>query len=81
MRTSPNRNDIEQSYLFELPWSWTQQTNLTLHAILNPYKVPLEPNYRDNDSSTLLRKPSPTLSAEFYRLELYNWRHHLSSAD
>ncbi|HRW08008.1 MAG TPA: hypothetical protein P5121_23060, partial [Caldilineaceae bacterium] len=69
VRNSPNRNDIEQSFLFELPWSWTNQNSLTLRATLNPYKVPLEPNYGDNGAtSTVSFKPSPTLSAEFYRL-------------
>ncbi|MCB0080321.1 MAG: hypothetical protein KDE47_05305, partial [Caldilineaceae bacterium] len=69
VRNSPNRNDIEQSFLFELPWSWTNQNSLTLRATLNPYKVPLEPSYGDNGAtSTVSFKPSPTLSAEFYRL-------------
>ncbi|MEZ4861745.1 MAG: hypothetical protein R3C14_10570 [Caldilineaceae bacterium] len=69
VRGAPNRNDLDQSFLFELPWSWTQQNNLTLRAILNPYKVPLEPNYGDNTGSASISfKPSPTLSAEFYRL-------------
>jgi hypothetical protein len=69
VRTTPDRNDINQSFLFELPWSWTQQNSLTLNAVLNPYKVPLEPNYNDNNSSvTVTFKDSPTLSAEFFRL-------------
>ncbi len=69
VRTTPSRNDINQSFLFELPWSWTQQNSLTLNATLNPYKVPLEPNYGDNTTSvTATFKPSPTLSAEFFRL-------------
>lgn len=69
VRNSPSRNDIEQSFLFELPWSWTQQNSLTLRATLNPYKVPLEPNYSDNGNTTSVSfLPSPTLSAEFYRL-------------
>jgi hypothetical protein len=69
VRGTPNRNDINQSFLFELPWSWTQGSSLALRAELNPFKVPLEPNYSDNVSNlTVSFKNSPTLSAEFFRL-------------
>lgn len=69
VRANPNRNDINQSFLFELPWSWTQQNNLNLRVELNPYKVPLEPNYTDNNSTVAVNfKPSPSLSVEFFRL-------------
>jgi hypothetical protein len=69
VRQNPNRNDIDQSFLFELPWSWTEEDSLNLEATLNPYKVPLEPNYNDNGSSiTVNFQNSPTLSAEFFRL-------------
>ena len=72
MRTNPNRDDINQSFLFELPWSWTSNGSLNLHADLNPYKVPLEPNYADNTSSLSVNfQNSPTLSVEFFRLN-YN---------
>lgn len=70
VRGTPSRNDINQSFLFELPWSWTNNPTLRLTANINPYKAQLEPNYADNSvsSGTLAFKPSPTLSAEFYRL-------------
>lgn len=69
VRANPDRNDINQSFLFELPWSWTQQNNLNLRVELNPYKVPLEPNYNDNNSTVAVNfKPSPSLSVEFFRL-------------
>ncbi len=69
VRQNPNRADINQSFLFELPWNWTQGSNLTLRATLNPYKVPLEPNYNDNTASTTVHfSNSPTLSTEFFRL-------------
>lgn len=69
VRANPNRNDLNQSFLFELPWSWTQQDNLNLRVELNPYKVPLEPNYNDNNSTVAVSfKPSPSLSVEFFRL-------------
>jgi len=66
---TPDRNNINQSFLFELPWNWTQQNSISLNVTLNPYKVPLEPNYADNVSSVNVSfSPSPKLSAEFYRL-------------
>ncbi len=69
VRANPARNDINQSFLFELPWSWTQG-QLQLTATLNPFKYPLEPNYADNVSSTgnLVFKASPSLSVQFFRL-------------
>jgi hypothetical protein len=48
VRTIPNRNDINESFLFELPLDWTTHTNLVLTAELNPYKVPLENDYTDD---------------------------------
>jgi hypothetical protein len=69
VRGTPSRNDINQSFLFELPWSWTQGASVALRADLNPYKIPLEPNYSDNVSTiTVGFKNSPKLSAEFFRL-------------
>jgi hypothetical protein len=69
VRNSPNRTDLEQSFLFELPWSWTTGSSLTMDFTLNPYKVPLEPNYADNTTSaTVSFNNSPNLSVEFFRL-------------
>ncbi len=69
VRPNPSRDDINQSFLFELPWTWTQQNSLNLRVTLNPYKVPLEPNYGDNlNSLTVNFVDSPTLSVEFFRL-------------
>ncbi|MFN8446591.1 MAG: hypothetical protein U0175_37715 [Caldilineaceae bacterium] len=69
VRPSPDRNDLNQSFLFELPWSWTNQNSLTMRIRLNPYGVPLEPTYDDNSNTTAVSfSPSPKLSAEFYRL-------------
>jgi hypothetical protein len=69
VRTNPSKDDINQSFLFELPWSWTANNSLNLRADLNPYKVPLEPNYADNTTSlTVNFQNSPTLSVEFFRL-------------
>lgn len=70
VRATPDRNDLNQSFLFELPWDWTTQGPLQLTATLNPFKFPLEPNYSDNTSSTsnLAFKTSPSLSVQFFRL-------------
>ena len=69
VRNFPNRSAIEESFLFELPWSWIQGNSLTLRADLNPYKVPLEPNYADNSiSRTVSLVNSPNLSVEFFSL-------------
>lgn len=72
VRTNPDRNDLDQSFLFELPWNWTKENSLNLQANLNPYKVPLEPNYGDNVSNIAVSLDnSPALSVEFFRLN-YN---------
>lgn len=69
VRSSPDRSEIEQSFLFELPWSWIQGNSLSLRADLNPYKVPLEPNYADNSiTRTVNLVNSPSLSVEFFNL-------------
>ena len=70
VRATPNRDDINQSFLFELPWSWTTSGPIQLTATLNPFKYPLEPNYTDDVllSPTLSFKPSPSLSVQFFRL-------------
>jgi hypothetical protein len=69
VRSNPNRNDLEQSFLFELPWSWTTGSSLIMDFNMNPYKVPLEPNYGDNTTSvTVSFNNSPSLSVEFFRL-------------
>jgi hypothetical protein len=47
---SPNRNDIDDSFLFALPLEWTRVPNLQLSARINPYGVPPESNYADNVS-------------------------------
>ena len=66
---SPSRANINQSFLFELPWSWTQQTNLTLRANLNPYGAPPQASFANNQLILPLTfSPPPSLSVEFFRL-------------
>jgi hypothetical protein len=69
VRPSPSRDQINDSFLFELPWSWISQNSLTLRAELNPFRQQLEPNYADNVSSRSFSfQNSPRLSVEFFRL-------------
>ncbi|MGQ0604378.1 MAG: BACON domain-containing protein [Anaerolineales bacterium] len=58
-----DHNNVNDSFLFELPWEWTTKSNLMLTATVNPYQFPLEPNYNDNTSTAgpFNFKPSPTL--------------------
>jgi hypothetical protein len=46
---APDNLDYNQQFVFQLPYEWTQQPDLRLHFKVNPYGVPLEPNYGDND--------------------------------
>ena len=50
-KTAPDRNQIDDAFLFALPWEWSQQPSITLRAELNPFKVPQEPNYANNSLS------------------------------
>ena len=67
-------DNINDSFLFELPWEWTTKSNLVLTAVVNPYQFPLEPNYNDNTSTAgpFNFQPSPalkvTLASVGYRL-------------
>ncbi len=64
---SPKRDNLNDSFLFELPWDWTEHTDLTLHAELNPYKVPLQASYANNtmDAGPFRFEPSPRLAVQF----------------
>jgi hypothetical protein len=67
--TATNYFDINQSFLFELPWNWTQNPTLRLRVTVNPNKVPLEPNYANNSNEvTVSLVNSPTFSVEFFRM-------------
>jgi hypothetical protein len=73
VRSNPDRDDINESFLFELPYIWTKKDSLTLKATINPYKVPLEPDYSDNTiTRTVVFLVSPTFSVEYFRLN-YTW--------
>ena len=51
VRSSPNRANLNDSFLFELPWSWlpsNTDSKLYLRAELNPFHAPVESSYADN---------------------------------
>ena len=71
---TPHRNNLNDSFLFQLPWNWLTGGTLYLRAVLNPNQYPLEPNYADNVvtfSATL--QPSPQ-----YSLYLIEWSYTLN---
>ncbi|MEP7356752.1 MAG: hypothetical protein ABI847_05895, partial [Anaerolineales bacterium] len=51
VQAAPDRNNIDQSFLFELPLDWTNHTNLTLMGELNANKSPLQLDYSNNNLS------------------------------
>ncbi len=67
VRTSPQRANLNDSFLFELPWSWVSGTSVRMRVGLNPYHYPIEPTYADNDWFTgqLGVKASPALNVRF----------------
>ncbi|MFL5806963.1 MAG: BACON domain-containing protein [Roseiflexaceae bacterium] len=67
VKAAPSRDNINDSFLFELPWSWLEQPNLRLRAELNPNRVPQQQSYDQNTKSIgpLVFKPSPRLEVQF----------------
>jgi hypothetical protein len=63
---SPFRSQLNDSFLFELPWSWLQ-TGLRLRAVLNPYRAPPQLSYANNElnSGPFTFAPSPALKTNF----------------
>lgn len=61
------QDDINQAYLFEIPWEWTAKDNLRLRVQLNPYQLPSETNYADNSFTVgpFDFKPSGRLTVQF----------------
>src|SRR5439155_10113603 len=47
----PQRSNLDDSYLFELPWNWTTASSLNLRTVLNPYHLPLQADYSNNDKT------------------------------
>jgi hypothetical protein len=63
---SPSRNFLNDSFLFELPWDWTNGP-INLRGVVNPYGYPLEPNFGDNQVTlnNISFSPSPRLQVQF----------------
>lgn len=76
VKPSPDRNNLNDSFLFELPYSWTDSGALYLKAVMNPYEDPLEPNNGDNTSTVnnLNFQTSPRLVVYFV-----NWGYSLNN--
>lgn len=49
VQPSPQRSNLDDSFLFELPWDWTKSSSLNLRTVLNPYHLPLQADYSNND--------------------------------
>lgn len=76
VKDAPDRNNLNDSFLFELPWDWMEQDGLELQIRVNPYQYPLEPNFADNETvaGPLSFVASPRLEVQFiaWGYELYN---------
>ncbi len=76
---SPQRANLNDSFLFELPWSWTTCGPLYLTGRLNPFHGPPESNYSDNDWSDgpFNFSASPRLQVQFvaWQYVLFNQIH------
>jgi hypothetical protein len=68
-KVSPNRNEINDSFLFVLPWDASNSADVSLRAVLNPYQVPAEPNYGNNEWSSPPYAFSPGRSIDLIFVE------------
>lgn len=73
VQPSPSRANLNESFLFELPWDWTVGT-IYLRAEVNPFKYPLEPGYEDNvvTDGPFAFEASPRLPVQFVMFG-YEW--------
>jgi hypothetical protein len=63
-----DRTNINDSFLFELPWSWVDGSRpLYLQGVVNPNRVPLQTDYSHNTVTVgpLTFQPSPRLEVQF----------------
>ncbi len=77
--SSPQRTNLNDSFLFELPWSWTECGSLSLTARLNPFHAPPENYYDDNNwnDGPFTFSNSPRLQVQFiaWQYVLFNQWH------
>jgi hypothetical protein len=71
IRTAPDRGQINDSFWFELPYSWIGAGNLTLSARIDPSNAKNDSNLANNSSSVTVN----FLQAAPLRLRLYNVRY------
>ncbi len=75
----PQRANLNDSFLFELPWSWTTCGPLYLTGRLNPFHAPPESNYGDNDwyDGPFSFSASPRLQVQFiaWQYDLFGTTH------
>ena len=69
---APKRANLNDSYLFELPWGWLS-TGLRLRAVLNPYHAPPQASYANNTTTAgpFTFKASPALKVQFVAWQYY----------
>ena len=67
LQPSPQQINLNDSFLFELPWSWTTSGALYLRTLLNPYSLPLQADYSNNDKTfgAFNFASSPRLQVQF----------------
>ncbi|MCB0036001.1 MAG: hypothetical protein KDE51_18345, partial [Anaerolineales bacterium] len=73
VKSSPSRSNVNDSFLFELPWNWID-SGLRLRADLNPYHSPPQASYANNSltSGPFNFQPSPALKVNFVAWQYYN---------
>jgi len=67
VKTSPARENLDDTFLFQLPDAWTENGNLSLTATVNPFNAILEDDKLDNSSTLapVVFSPSPNLRVEY----------------
>lgn len=70
VRPAPQRANLNDSFLFELPWSWIN-SGLRLRGVLNPYHAPPQASYANNTMTVgpFTFNPSPALKVQFIAWE------------
>ncbi len=73
---APLQANINESFVFELPWGWTTSGPLTLRAELNPYHAPPQADYSGNSltQGPFTFSPSPRLE-----MRLVEWGYVLNN--
>lgn len=68
VRTAPRRNNVNESFQFELPRHWTNQGALTLTATVNPARRIVEDDFADNSVSfgPIAFSPSARLHVAYF---------------